>query len=159
MPAMTTLAHRIRQARRARNMTQAQLAAAMGVSRPAASQWESRTSPSAPETHRIERIAEVLGVSADWLLTGKGEMIPDIEGAPIPGGALDRNLLYRVTVALESHLVAEGMELDPVDKGETLLAVYDWAEAEGAPEIIDIRRISSLLRRLSKPRRRALAHP
>lgn len=156
---MSSLADRIRQARRARNLTQADLSDAMGVSRPSVSQWEARTNPSIPETHRIQKMADVLGVSADWLLTGKGGMIAGAEAAPIPGGALDRALLYRVVVALEEHLAGEGMELDPVDKGETILAVYDWAEAEGAPEIIDIRRISSLLRRMARPRRRSTTHP
>lgn len=156
---MDTMKDRIRTARKARGLTQQDVATELGVSRIAALNWENKNKQALPESHRLPALAAFLGVRLEWLMSGKGPMTEAAEEAPIPGGALDRALLYRVAVALESHLAAEGMELDPTDKGETLLAVYDWAEAEGAPEVIDIRRISSLLRRLAKPRRRTAAHP
>lgn len=147
---MNTLGQRIHKARKLRRLSQDALAKKAGVSRQAVLYWEKDTN--APEAPRIAGLAEILGVRTDWLLSGKGPMTEDPETAPIPGGALDRGLMYRVVVALERYFADQQLDMDPEDKGETVLAVYDWAEAEGAPETIDIARISSLLR-LAHPKR------
>ena len=67
---------RIRAARAARGMTQADLAAAVGVSRSAVAQWE--TDRAGQVRGNIARIAAVLGVSAGHLVGGEaaGELLP-----------------------------------------------------------------------------------
>ncbi len=149
---METIKDRIRIARDARGLTQEAVGAAMGVSRISALNWESKRKKATPESHRLPRLAELLGVRIDWLLTGSGPMTDTPEEAPIPGGALDRSLLFRVVVALERYAAEHALDWEPADKGEIVLAVYDWAEAEGAPDEIDVSRISSLLR-VAHPRR------
>lgn len=42
----------------------------MGVTRSACSQWEVRGG-TAPRQHRLERLAALLGVTAEWLTTGE----------------------------------------------------------------------------------------
>ena len=59
---------RIRAARLARGMTQADLAAAVRVSRSAVAQWE--TERSGQVRGNLTRIASVLGVSVEHLLSG-----------------------------------------------------------------------------------------
>ncbi len=58
---------RIRDARRARGLTQAHLAAAVGVSRSAVAQWE--TDRAGQVTGNLSRVAAVLGVPMAQLIT------------------------------------------------------------------------------------------
>lgn len=143
---METMKDRIRLARTAKGLTQEALGEAMGVSRVSALGWESKRKKALPESHRLPLLADTLGVRMEWLMNGKGPMTNEPEIAPIAGEALDRDLLFRVVVALETYLAEHHLDMDPVDKGEILLAVYDWAMAEGGPEVIDIARVASLLR-------------
>lgn len=71
-----TIGDRIRQAREALGLTQPALARRVGVTKSAVNQWEHG------QTKRLEgenllRCARALGVSPDWLLSGKGPMRPD----------------------------------------------------------------------------------
>ena len=63
-----TVGARIRAARLARNMTQAELAEAVGVSRSAVAQWE--TERSGQVRGNLTRIASVLSVTVEHLLSG-----------------------------------------------------------------------------------------
>ncbi len=69
---MKTMRDRIKQARLAKDMTQAELADAVGVSPQSVQQWETSTEP---RKNRVMKIAEILGVDVNWLLFGK----PDSE--------------------------------------------------------------------------------
>ena len=61
---------RVRQARKAAGISQTRLAKLLGVTRSACSQWE-LTQGTAPRRDRLEQLANVLGVSYEWLATGK----------------------------------------------------------------------------------------
>lgn len=65
------MARRIRQARREAGYSQAELAALMGITRSACSQWEIEGG-TRPRGQRLERLAMILGVSVEWLATGEG---------------------------------------------------------------------------------------
>ena len=67
---MSRLNQRITQARRARALSQANLAERLGVTRTAISHWE--TGRSNPSTKHLKSIAKVLGIDASWLISGKG---------------------------------------------------------------------------------------
>jgi phage repressor protein C with HTH and peptisase S24 domain len=67
---MTTIGDRIRRGRKLRNLTQQALADALRISRVSVTQWEGDTT--APERDRIAKLAQVLDVSPDWLLSGDG---------------------------------------------------------------------------------------
>jgi transcriptional regulator with XRE-family HTH domain len=66
---------RIRLARDRAGLSQAALAARIGVQRSAANQWESALARKEPSTRHLAKIALVTGVSFEWLATGRGEMI------------------------------------------------------------------------------------
>ena len=61
-----TMGSKLAQARRKNNLTQEQLAEQLGVTRQAVSRWESDAAY--PETDKIVRMSQLLGVSCDWLL-------------------------------------------------------------------------------------------
>lgn len=77
-----SMGSKLAQARRKHNLTQEQLAEQLGVTRQAVSRWESDTAY--PETDKIVRMSQLLGVSCDWLLRDE-EDGPD--GAAPSGGA------------------------------------------------------------------------
>ena len=61
-----SLGNKLAQARRAKNLTQEQLAEQLEVTRQAVSRWESDAAY--PETDKIVRMAQILEVSCDYLL-------------------------------------------------------------------------------------------
>lgn len=93
------LSNRIRAARRHANFSQIKLAEKLGISRSAVANWEC-ANPGNPATARLEKMALVLGVSYEWLATGRGSMtyqqVP--EASPDTGAArvedpIERRLL------------------------------------------------------------------
>jgi HTH-type transcriptional regulator, cell division transcriptional repressor len=65
---------RIRQARERLGWSQEDLARRMSVTQPSISSWESGMK--APRTRIMGRLAVTLGVSFEWLSTGRGEITP-----------------------------------------------------------------------------------
>ena len=72
-----SLGNKLAEARRARNLTQEQLAEKLEVTRQAVGRWESDAAY--PETDKIVRMAQILEVSCDYLLQDG----VDEKGAPV----------------------------------------------------------------------------
>lgn len=68
---MTTLGSKLSALRRARGLSQEQLAEAIGVSRQAVSKWE--LDAAAPEIDKIKALADFYGVTTDYLLRADAE--------------------------------------------------------------------------------------
>ena len=81
---------RIREARQDQQLTQDQLAGAVGVSRSAVAQWE--TGRAGQVTANLTRIASVLGVGVDYLIHGEDKHAPTKAGT---GDELAMLRLYR----------------------------------------------------------------
>lgn len=64
---------RIRLARRHVNLSQAQLASAVGVQRSAVSHWEAPNGKN-PSLANLREVATITRVNFEWLATGRGEM-------------------------------------------------------------------------------------
>lgn len=75
-----TFGDRLAGAREAAGMTQASLAAKLGVKKQVIDGWENDLKE--PRANRLQMMAGVLGVSITWLLTGEGEgpAAPEDEG-------------------------------------------------------------------------------
>jgi len=99
-----TFGNKLAEARKKQNITQEQLAEKLGVTRQAVSRWESDTS--FPETDKIVRMAELLGVSCDYLLKNGLDEI----GQPSPG-PVTRLLADMVGKRLKSLDTYEDMEI------------------------------------------------
>lgn len=77
---MSSLHQRITKARKSRRLSQANFAERLGVTRTACSHWE--TGRAKPSTKHIEKIAKLLAVDANWLITGvKDKRQPTAEPA------------------------------------------------------------------------------
>ena len=61
-----TLGEKLQRLRKARGMSQEELAARMGVSRQAVSRWELNIA--LPDTENVVRLSELFGVTTDYLL-------------------------------------------------------------------------------------------
>ena len=70
------LSMRVRKARHQAGLSQQVLAERMGVTRGAVANWESAVA--VPAARRLARIANVTGVSYEWLATGRGAMLPEL---------------------------------------------------------------------------------
>ncbi|MEL1265172.1 helix-turn-helix transcriptional regulator [Pseudoxanthomonas putridarboris] len=68
------LALRIRIARQQVRLSQEQLALELGVTRGAVANWEC-TDGALPASSRLAKLAEVTGVTYEWLATGRGPML------------------------------------------------------------------------------------
>lgn len=65
---MGNIRERIGVAREAKHLSQSDLAQAMGVTAQAVSQWEKQVGGTIPRPSKLKQLAEVLGVSQQWLL-------------------------------------------------------------------------------------------
>ena len=101
---------RVAQARRRQNLTQEQLAEALDVTRQSVSRWESDTAY--PETDKLIRMAQVLGVSCDYLLRGAETE----SGRSTPPSPVTR--LLRQAVGRKARLTFY--------ENDGLPALYDW---------------------------------
>jgi transcriptional regulator with XRE-family HTH domain len=89
--AIDAVGKRFRWALRHRGVSAAELGRHLGVTRSAVSQWWATKNPTSPRA-KIGQISELLNLSADWLLTGRGEPLhenygsaPSAEFAPTKG--------------------------------------------------------------------------
>lgn len=72
-----TSQQRIRLARRHAGLSQAALAAAVGVQRSAVSHWEAQRGK--PSMNHMRQLALLTGVQIEWLATGRGPMTPSAD--------------------------------------------------------------------------------
>lgn len=100
---------RIRLARRRAGLSQAKLAAAIGVQRSAVSHWESPQGKNPSVTH-LRELAKVAGVTFEWLATGRGKMELSEEAVLDSVSAADAIL---VEDALELRLMQSFREASP----------------------------------------------
>lgn len=80
---MSAIGTRIKERRRDVKMTQLDIAQRIGVSKVAVSQWENETSQ--PNGENLLALANALGVTPQWLLTGRGDtpaMLPNVSPTP-----------------------------------------------------------------------------
>lgn len=89
---------RIRLARRHANLSQAALAAAVGVQRSAVSHWEAVQGKS-PSMANLRRVASITGVQFEWLATGRGRM------------AMSNDDTLDAVAAVDAAIVEEPFEL------------------------------------------------
>src|SRR3989304_6716037 len=70
---MKTPGQRIQWALRQRGITAARLAAELGITRSAVSQWWQKTKPTKPDARYYPKIVQLGGQKESWLRTGRGE--------------------------------------------------------------------------------------
>ena len=111
-----TIGNRISKFRKAKGMTQEELANILGVSSQAVSKWE--TDVSCPDIGLLPQLCKTFGISSDELLTGKSDavrMVPDRERKSLDELTMRVNILSsagdKVKVNLPMTLVKVCMEI------------------------------------------------
>lgn len=126
-----TIGDRLRAARKDAGLSQADLAARVGVSQPAVANWESGVHD--PRRLMLAKLAEALGVSTAWL--GSGARSPVERDRHAAAAYIRRPLQHAPVIALQdaAHLLGEtpadphSLALDyiPVTSGtETIFGVF-----------------------------------
>jgi len=120
--ALKSASARIRLARRAAALTQADLARQMKVSRSAVAQWE-RSDGSNPTSANLERLAIALACSFEWLATGRGNKSTQSKHS---SGTADAavHLRHFAKDDAEDQLLAAFRELEHWDQ-KAVLSVVD----------------------------------
>lgn len=112
------LGHRLREARRTAGFTLEKAAEALSLSHSAISQWEK--GDSFPTADRLEKAAELYGVSMDWLM-GKEKRIGETPELYYPGEALpteeEMRLAMDIIRALRRHQFKHGDPDGPAPPG------------------------------------------
>jgi phage repressor protein C with HTH and peptisase S24 domain len=126
---MKTLAERLRAALDESGMNQSELARRIGLTRGAVSLWLSGSTTSLAGDNLLSA-AKMLGVSPNWLATGRGRMKP----APAKEMALDENPDYpairRVKIKLSAGVTGFGVEPLNEDHAPIVFA-RSWYESNG----------------------------
>jgi transcriptional regulator with XRE-family HTH domain len=111
-----TIGSRIVKFRKAKAMTQEELASMLGVSSQAVSKWENAAS--CPDISLLPELCKVLGITTDELLTGKSDevkMVPAEQRKPLDQLTLrvkvDSAAGDKIRVNLPMSLVKVGMEM------------------------------------------------
>ena len=134
--AARSIGARIRDARKALGLSQADLAIRVGVSQPAIANWESGVHD--PRRLTLAKLADALETSFDWLAAGdRSSFETDKHGAAayirrplqhVPVISLRASVLWAKDIAADPHSIAE--DYIPVTTGiSTLFAVFVHDEA------------------------------
>lgn len=135
----TTLGHRIAELRKAKELTQEELAKLVGVSSQAVSKWEKDRT--CPDIGLLPQLAKLLGVTVDELLSGKQAETDAVRLLPEEQRKDIKNMMLRIAVdsaegdkvrvnlplALVKVALDCGMEM-PQISGTDALKNIDWSQ-------------------------------
>ena len=135
----TTLGKRIAMLRRQKELKQEDMAAHLGVSPQAVSKWEN--DQTCPDISLLPRLAQLLGVSVDELLSGKQESQPVVQMLPQEQRKDIKDMMLRIVVdSADGHTVRvnipmalvqvatdAGIQLPQIN-GNTTLQGIDWKQ-------------------------------
>lgn len=134
-----TIGKRIAALRREKNLKQDDLAQMLEVSPQAVSKWEN--DQTCPDISLLPKLAKILGVSVDELLSGKQELQPVVTLVPEDQRKDIKDMMLRIVVdsadgdkvrvnlpmALVQLAIEMGMEMPQVS-GNDALKDIDWAQ-------------------------------
>ena len=134
-----TIGKRIAALRREKNLKQDDLAQMLEVSPQAVSKWEN--DQTCPDISLLPKLAKILGVSVDELLSGKQELQPVVSLVPEDQRKDIKDMMLRIVVdshdgdkvrvnlpmALVQLAMEMGMEMPQVS-GNDVLKGIDWAQ-------------------------------
>jgi len=138
-----TIGSRISKYRKAKGMTQEELAGKMGVSSQAVSKWE--TDASCPDISLLSQLCRVLGISTDELLTGKINEVKML--APSERKSLDELTLRIYVNSADGGRVKVNVPMSLVQVCMELGVEVTSAGNNDAMKNIDFEKIISLVER------------
>lgn len=163
MPRTETLADRLRKAMRAADMSQKQLADAVGVKPPSVNGWLSSKARFI-RGENLLKAAQALGVSEVWLATGKGDMHTVAGQPPLLGSTFDFQIMGIALKALDDYLSIIGRPHEYAYDAQLLQIAYSIVAERGEPvekladNVLDLtKRIAERMRREATDERSSLA--
>lgn len=121
---------RLKKAMDRKGLNQTQLAKLMDVKAQSVQQWENGVTM--PRPKRFDHLAEVLGVSAQWLIFGEGEAVPEDKSDRTHVAGIEEN------AELVDMEVIEGDE--PLSHEEVWLPVFrevEFSAGDGCPQVLE----------------------
>ncbi len=124
-PPSDSIGDRIRVTRKARNLSQAELAARLGVTQPAIANWESGVHD--PRRVMLAKLAETLDVSLDWLASGARSAL---EADKHPAAAYLRRPMHHAPVITfqDAARFLDDMKADPHSFAEDYIPVTSGSD-------------------------------
>ncbi|EEP9438286.1 helix-turn-helix domain-containing protein [Salmonella enterica subsp. enterica serovar Reading] len=141
-----TIGSRIRQLRKERMLTQAELAKSVDVQPNLVTMWESNTTE--PRAKHIIPLANALKCDPVWLLTGNPLDVKAASPAtPAPVNVMKGADLANIGVRIESRRNEMGMSIDKLAEEIDLSAplIYGWESGEFIPSSFYIDRLAKAL--------------
>lgn len=139
-----TIGKRIGLLRRQKNLTQEDLASAMGVSPQAVSKWEN--DQTCPDISALPRLAKLLGVSVDELLSGKEEL-PAVRVLPPEERKDPKDMMLRITVdSAQGDRVRVNLPLSLVEIAMEIGMEMPQINGNEALKGIDLKKVLELVR-------------
>lgn len=136
-----TIGNRISRSRKAKGMTQEELAGRMGVSAQAVSKWE--TDASCPDISLLPQLCCVLGITADELLTGKNSEVKML--APTERKSLEELTLRVYVNSADGDRVKINLPMSFVKVGTELAVDMSMMDSNDAFRNIDLNKILGLV--------------
>ena len=129
------LAARLKTVRKALKYTQSRVSEAIGSK---LRSWQDYEKGSMTPGGQVFAGLSRLGVNTNWLFTGEGPMLMAELESKTPTD-WNPELLRQVIEAVETALDVSGREMDPPDKAELILSIYDlYAESGVSPSTAKI---------------------
>lgn len=132
---------RLKEARQALGLSQQALADRIGASKTGLQANEAGRS--VPGGQLLTSMYS-LGISVDWLLSGRGRMLLDDRSVDA-ASPFDSELLEVVLERLEAKILAAGARVTPKKKAELAVLLYDYIVETGKKEGPNVERILRLV--------------
>ena len=139
-----TIGKRIAHLRKEKGLTQDELAQHMGISPQAVSKWEN--DQTCPDISALPKLAGLLGVSVDELLSGKQELAP-VRVLPPEERKDPRDMLLRITVdSAQGDRVRVNLPIALVEIGIEIGMEMPQINGNEALKGIDLKKVLELVR-------------
>lgn len=140
-----TIGKRIAALRREKELKQDELAEMLNVSPQAVSKWEN--DQTCPDISLLPRLAEILGVTVDELLTGKKEMQPAVTLVPEENRKAIKDMMLRIVVdSADGDKVHVNLPMSLVQMALEMGMEMPQISGNEAIKNIDLRQILELVR-------------
>lgn len=127
-----SIGSRIQITRKNKKLTQTQLAEMLGYTKSNVSDYE--RDKASPPLKSIERIAEIMDVSIEWLITGKES---DTQ-KQMSFNRQERELFKECFVVLSTYLKLRNLDLDPIVVFDSVESMYKHFQIMGITTIDNI---------------------
>ena len=142
---MESIGKRICDLRKAKGMKQEELAQRLDISGQAVSKWEN--DQTCPDVSLLPRLAEVFGVTTDYLLTGEQEQTPPVRIVPEEERKDMKDLMLRVLVeSKDGDKVRVNLPMQLIQLAQDMGLELPQLSGNAALKKVDLNKVLELVR-------------